>query len=248
MWASVRDAVSVLLGGNLGEIAFTLGSGLVSRTGSVLNARQLLLVNLLTDLLPALALAVRPPVAGPGGAARRGPGPVAGRGADPRRGGAGGRDRGVGRRGLDGWPAAPAPGRHAEHRRAGRRSSAPSWARPSSPAGAARLVLAASAVSAGGLVAVVQTPGLSHFFGCRPLGPVGWSIALTAAGLGTGAAAVLPRLVPAPTPHPTTRPTEAGRERSRHEPHDAEENDGDRASPSFRNDLAPAGFAPHGGA
>jgi cation-transporting ATPase I len=61
MWASVRDAISVLLGGNLGEIAFTLGAGLLLPGGSPLNARQILLVNLLTDMAPSMALAVRPP-------------------------------------------------------------------------------------------------------------------------------------------------------------------------------------------
>jgi cation-transporting P-type ATPase I len=60
MWSSVRDALSILLGGNLGEIIYTLGTGLTGSTGS-LNARQLLLVNLLTDVLPAMAVAVRPP-------------------------------------------------------------------------------------------------------------------------------------------------------------------------------------------
>src|SRR5262249_59590642 len=29
MWSSVRDAIALLLGGNLGEIVFTLGAGLV---------------------------------------------------------------------------------------------------------------------------------------------------------------------------------------------------------------------------
>ena len=61
MWASVRDAISVLLGGNLGEIAFTVGTGLLLPGGSPLNPRQLLLVNLLTDMAPSMALAVRPP-------------------------------------------------------------------------------------------------------------------------------------------------------------------------------------------
>ena len=61
MWASVRDSIALLLGGNLGEIAFTLGAGVLRAGGSPLNARQLLLVNLFTDILPALALAVRPP-------------------------------------------------------------------------------------------------------------------------------------------------------------------------------------------
>jgi cation-transporting ATPase I len=60
MWSSVRDALSILLGGNLGEIAFTVGAGLLSGRNA-LNARQLLLVNLLTDVLPAMAVAVRPP-------------------------------------------------------------------------------------------------------------------------------------------------------------------------------------------
>jgi cation-transporting P-type ATPase I len=60
MWVSVRDALSVLLGGNLGEIAFTIGAGLVGGDDT-LNARQLLLVNLLTDVLPTMAIAIQPP-------------------------------------------------------------------------------------------------------------------------------------------------------------------------------------------
>ena len=52
MWAAVRDAVSILVGGNLGEIGFTLGAGLIDGRPP-LNARQLLLVNLLTDVAPA---------------------------------------------------------------------------------------------------------------------------------------------------------------------------------------------------
>ena len=39
------------------------------------------------------------------------------------------------------------------------------------------------------LAAVVQTPGVSHFFGCRPLGPVGWA---TAIGASVGATAASP--------------------------------------------------------
>ena len=60
MWASVRQAIGILVGGNIGEIGYTLlGSLLTGR--SPLSARQLLLVNLLTDLAPALAVALRPP-------------------------------------------------------------------------------------------------------------------------------------------------------------------------------------------
>jgi len=43
-------------------------------------------------------------------------------------------------------------------------------------------VLAAGLGSAALLAAVIQLPGLSQFFGCTPLGPVGWSIALGSAG------------------------------------------------------------------
>jgi Cation transporting ATPase, C-terminus len=54
---AVRDAISMLLG----EIAFTVGTGLLLPGGSPLTARQILLVNLFTDLVPSMALAARPP-------------------------------------------------------------------------------------------------------------------------------------------------------------------------------------------
>ena len=128
MWARVRDAVSVLVGGNAGEVAFTvLGTAFGGR--SPLGTRQLLLVNLLTDMFPALAVAVaaprrhgRPPSDADGplaghpladGAARRAAARLHGRGpadgAGPRRGDHGGRDGRVGDR-----PAhrLAQPGRH----------------------------------------------------------------------------------------------------------------------------------------
>ncbi|MGH8901416.1 MAG: hypothetical protein ACRDYA_06975 [Egibacteraceae bacterium] len=40
------------------------------------------------------------------------------------------------------------------------------------------------------LTVVVQTPGVSQFFGCTPLGPVGWAIAGTSASLATAASVV----------------------------------------------------------
>ena len=60
MWGSVRDALSILLGGNLGEMAYASAIGLVTGR-SPLNARQSLLVNMFTDMLPAAAIASRPP-------------------------------------------------------------------------------------------------------------------------------------------------------------------------------------------
>jgi len=58
--------------------------------------------------------------------------------------------------------------------------------------GTSPVVLVSTAVSAAALAGVVQTPGVSHFFGCTPLGPVGWSIAGGAAVVATGASVIVP--------------------------------------------------------
>ncbi|MEQ4206532.1 cation-transporting P-type ATPase [Actinopolymorpha sp. B9G3] len=191
MWASVRESVALLVGGNLGEIAFTLGAGLLAPGGSPLNARQLLLVNLFTDILPALALAVRPPThTTPEALLREGP--------DASLGAALTRDILV-RAGLTAasatgaWLVARATGTQARASTVSLvalvgtqlgQTVATGWRSP--------LVVGASAASGAALAAVVQTPGVSHFFGCRPLGPVGWATALTSAGLGTAAAVAVP--------------------------------------------------------
>jgi hypothetical protein len=54
------------------------------------------------------------------------------------------------------------------------------------------LVVGATVVSGAALAAIVQTPGVSHFFGCRPLGPVGWTTAISASVISTGAAVATP--------------------------------------------------------
>ena len=41
----------------------------------------------------------------------------------------------------------------------------------------------------------MQTPGLSRLFGCRPLGPVGWGIALASSAAATAAGTFVPPLV-----------------------------------------------------
>ncbi|WP_280496920.1 hypothetical protein, partial [Nocardia asiatica] len=51
--------------------------------------------------------------------------------------------------------------------------------RPTDP-----VVVGAAAVSAAALLGIVETPGLSQLFGCRPVGPVGLLIAGTAATAG----------------------------------------------------------------
>lgn len=80
LWRSVRTAVGLLVGGNLGEIGFTVLTAL-GNGRACLNTRQLLLANLLTDVAPALTIAARPP--DPGAAERlRQDGPDAGLGAE----------------------------------------------------------------------------------------------------------------------------------------------------------------------
>ena len=193
LWASVRDAVGMLVGSNLGEVAYTLFGGLV--TGRVpLNARQLLLVNLLTDALPALALAARPPnSASPEALAKAGPDVSLGSELE--------RDiawRAVFTAGAAGvaWTTA----RFTLGRRGA--DTVGLLALVGTQLGQTALLADGSAdvmlTAVGSLalmLAIVEFPPTSYFFGCRPLGPNGLAQAAAAAGLGTLAAAVVPPLV-----------------------------------------------------
>jgi len=196
MWSSVKDAIALLLGGNLGEIAFTLGTGLLTSGGSALNARQLLLVNVFTDLVPSLALAVREPEdATPDRLLTEGPEASLGSALDRDiliRGGitaaagaaawAGGRLTGFNPRRASTTALVGLVGAQlGQTLVTGRRSP---------------LVIAASVGSAAALAAVIQTPIVSHFFGCTPLGPVGWGIGLGSAAAASLAAPLAARLLP----------------------------------------------------
>jgi cation-transporting ATPase I len=193
MWASVRDALALLLGGNLGEVIFTTGATLVAGR-SPLNARQLLAVNLLTDLAPALAIALqRPPTThvdlrtvGPedslGGQLTR---EIAVRAAATAAGATGA------------WTAARITGTPT------RAGTVALVALVGAQLGQtlltghrSPLVVGSCLLSAGALVAIVQTPGVSQFFGSRPLGPVGWTIAGGSATLASAGALVASRLLP----------------------------------------------------
>ncbi len=66
------------------------------------------------------------------------------------------------------------------------------------------LVLATVAGSLAVLVTVVQTPGLSRFFGCTPLDPLSWGVVLGSAVMGAAGAEVVPRLVSRWTPAPSS--------------------------------------------
>ncbi|GAA0941105.1 cation-translocating P-type ATPase [Actinocorallia libanotica] len=193
MWKSTRDALALLLGGNLGEIAFTAGAGLLLG-GSPLNVRQLLLVNLFTDLLPAMALAVR----APGETAEEA---LLAEGPEESLGEVLNRDIAV--RAVT--TAVSAQTAWFLSRLWGTRGQTDTTALVALVAaqlvqtllaGGLRnpLVPAASLGSLAALAAVVQTPGLSGLFGCRPLGPHGWLIALGSATALSLLAAVVERM------------------------------------------------------
>ncbi|MDH6490407.1 cation-translocating P-type ATPase [Streptomyces sp. SAI-127] len=59
LWHSVADAIAILIGGNAGEVGFGILGTLLSGSAP-LSTRQMLLVNLFTDLFPAMAVAVTP--------------------------------------------------------------------------------------------------------------------------------------------------------------------------------------------
>ncbi|SFE53594.1 HAD-IC family P-type ATPase [Blastococcus tunisiensis] len=206
MWSRVRDAVSILVGGNAGEVAFTvLGTAFGGR--APLGTRQLLLVNLLTDMFPALAVAVAAPRPVPDG---EDDGALAGHPlaavlrAGPHRGFTDAVRRMVVVRGAA--TAAGATGAWAVGKatpvlpgRAGTMGLAAliatqlaqtAWSGRRSP-----LVLATVAGSLAVLVAIVQTPGVSRFFGCTPLDPLSWSVVLGSAAIGAAGAELVPRLV-----------------------------------------------------
>ncbi|OLT14132.1 hypothetical protein BJF79_02860 [Actinomadura sp. CNU-125] len=196
----VRDAAAILVGGNAGEVAFTvLGTALEGN--APLSPRQVLVVNMLTDMLPSLAVAITP--AGPG------TDPAAPLGGAPERGFTGREMRQV--LAVRGTATAAAA---LVSWQAGRLAGfLPGGARRASTMGLAALVgaqlgqtliarwhsplvLATCAVSAAALFAVVETPGVSGFFGCTPLGAGAWTIVLLSAAAATAGAALAPRLLP----------------------------------------------------
>ncbi len=185
LWRRVQSAVSVLLGGNAGEVSFAIITSVLTGR-SVLNARQMLLVNMLTDALPAAALAVSPQATT--GQADRDEAAMW---------------RAIGIRGaattggatLAWLLARTVPG-------SPRRTATVSLiglvctqmlqtlADSHGP-----LVLATTAGSFAAMVGVVSTPGLSQLFGCTPVGPFGWGQAFFAAAAASALSAIAPDLL-----------------------------------------------------
>jgi cation-transporting P-type ATPase I len=192
MWASVRDAVSILVGGNLGEIGFTLGAGLVDGRPP-LNPRQLLLVNLLTDVAPAMVIALRPPsVERLEQLAVEGPDASLGKPLN----------RDIAARAIItatgagmAWTVARILGSSERASTVGLLALVGTQLGQTVTAGGySRPVITTSVLSSALLAAIVQTPGVSQFFGCQPLSPIGWGIALGSSVLATSLAVSFPQV------------------------------------------------------
>jgi cation-transporting ATPase I len=209
MWAGVRDAVTILVGGNVGEVLFTIIGTAFGAGRAPVGTRQLLLVNLLTDMFPALAVAVTPHYADP----EEGEDLTEEEVEQARR--ARQREvltepapsldvplmRQIVTRGVvtaAGATAAWAIGRWTpgtERRTATMGLTAlvttqlaqTLLTRRHSP-----LVVATALGSSAVLVGIVQTPGISHFFGCTPLGPVAWTGVVGATASATAISVLAP--------------------------------------------------------
>jgi cation-transporting ATPase I len=187
MWSSVREALAILLGGNLGEVTFTVAATAVTGRAP-LSARQLLVVNLLTDVAPALVVALRPPP-------RRSPEALLAEGPDASLGRS--LERAIALRAATTALGAGSAWTLASLTGGPRRASTTALvALVGSQLG--QTIIAGDLdpkviIAAGGsfllLAGIVQIPGISQFFGSTPLDPLAWTIAsgtaLAATGLST---------------------------------------------------------------
>ncbi|MER6530166.1 cation-translocating P-type ATPase [Streptomyces sp. NPDC001508] len=197
LWRSVADAIAILIGGNAGEIGFGLVGTLLSGRAP-LSTRQMLLVNLFTDLFPAMAVAVTRKETEEPSEARFANSPEAASA-------------------VLGAPLLTQIRHRALTTCLGAVTAwligrwTPGTARRSSTmalcgvVGAqlaqtlldrrdSRLVRFTSLGSAMVLAALVQTPGVSRFFGCTPLGPVAWLGVAASIALALMGQRALPRL------------------------------------------------------
>ncbi|WP_231639208.1 cation-translocating P-type ATPase [Mycobacterium sp. Marseille-P9652] len=184
LWRRVQSAVSMLLGGNLGEVSFALITTVLTGR-SVLNARQMLLVNMLTDALPAAALAVSPQI----GTAEVDRDEAAMWRAIAIRGAA--TTAGA----TLAWTMAIATGTPWRAGTVSLIALVGTQLGQTLVDSRAPLVLLTSVGSLGALALVVSTPGLSQVFGCTPVGPVAWAQGLSAAAAASLLSAVAPGLL-----------------------------------------------------
>ncbi|MFH8972546.1 HAD-IC family P-type ATPase [Streptomyces sp. NPDC017890] len=195
LWRSVADAIAILIGGNAGEVGFGI-LGTVLGGSAPLSTRQMLLVNLFTDLFPAMAVAVTETgdpeqeendAGTPLGTAVLGEPLI----------------RQIRHRALTtalGATAAWLFGRFTPGTR--RRSTTMALcavvgtqlAQTLADRRGSRLVQVTSLGSAAALVALVQTPGASQLFGCTPLGPLAWAGVAAAIILALAGQRALPQM------------------------------------------------------
>ncbi|HZE18252.1 MAG TPA: HAD-IC family P-type ATPase, partial [Mycobacterium sp.] len=169
LWRRVQSAVSMLVGGNIGEVYFALITSLLTGR-SALNARQMLLVNMLTDALPAAALAVSPQT----GTAEVDQDEAA-------------MWRAIRIRGAStaigatlAWVMASATGTPRRAATVALIAVVCSQLGQTLADSRGRLVVVTTVGSVVVLAVAVTTPGLSHVFGCTPVGPLAWGQALLA--------------------------------------------------------------------
>ncbi|OIJ96205.1 haloacid dehalogenase [Streptomyces sp. MUSC 14] len=199
LWRSVADAISVLIGGNAGEIGFSVLGTLLSGS-SPLSTRQMLLVNLLTDMFPAMAVSVTPrdetaDERPDGESALTDSAPVGLTAlGDPL-------TRQIRHRGIvttlgatTAWligTVTPGSARRTSTMAlcgvVGAQLTQTVIGRRHSP-----LVLLTALGSAAALAVLIETPGVSQFFGCTPLGPIAWAGVATAMAV----AALAPHAIP----------------------------------------------------
>ena len=184
LWRRVQSAVSMLLGGNTGEVCFALITSLLTGR-SVLNARQMLLVNMLTDALPAAALAV---------STQTGTAEVD-------------RDeaamwRAIGIRGASttigatlAWLMASTTGTRRRAATVALIGLVSTQLAQTLADSHGRLVVLTTVGSFAVLAVVISTPVLSQVFGCTPVGPLGWGQAFLATAVAALVSALAPELL-----------------------------------------------------
>ncbi|MGB3895828.1 MAG: HAD-IC family P-type ATPase, partial [Mycolicibacter sinensis] len=185
LWKGVQLAISGLLGGNAGEVIFSV-IGTAVTGNSPLNTRQLLLMNTLTDALPATAVAVSTP-AGPIGGAVRGLDEKKLWRAVAFRGGV------TAAAGTAAWAMASVTGMPQRAATVALISLVSTELGQTVVDSRAPLVLLTAAGSFAAFAAMVSTPGVSQLLGCTPVGPIGWAQALGTAAAATAAVAVASR-------------------------------------------------------
>ena len=195
LWGNVRDAASILVGGNAGEVAFTVLGTAVSGKAP-LGTRQLLLVNMLTDMLPALAVALAPARPTADGADPLASGPVAALWGPELARNLAVRGGATALGATMAWGCGRMTGRQRRASTMGLGALIGTQLGQTLVTGRhSPLVIATSVVSAAALFAVVETPGVSQFFGCTPLGPVAWSIVAWSSAGATATAVLAPSVL-----------------------------------------------------